>query len=183
MSEPFLGQITMFGGNFAPRGYALCDGQLLSISQNSALFSLLGTTYGGNGTSTFALPDLRSRLSIHMGRGPGLSDYSIGQASGEPSVTLMQATMASHTHSLVATIGPAGTGTVASGAVPATSNGPVSPAEFYADVEVGEPAVTKRAMNPAACGTAGGSQPHDNLMPSQCITFMIALQGIFPSRN
>ena len=102
----------MFGGNFAPRGYALCDGQLMPINQNSALFSLLGTIYGGDGTTTFALPDLQSRLSIHMGRGPGLSDYRIGQASGEPSVTITSPTMASHNIALVATTGPANTGTV-----------------------------------------------------------------------
>jgi microcystin-dependent protein len=182
MSVPFLGQITMFGGNYAPRGYALCDGQLLSISQYQALFSLLGTFYGGNGQTTFALPDLRSRLSVHMGRGAGQSAYTIGQSGGEPSVTITSQTMPGHTHSLVATTGDADTVTVGSGVVPATSNGP-NPAEFYATVDTGQPPLDKHAMNPAACGSTGGSQAHDNLMPSQCITFIIALEGIFPSRN
>lgn len=182
MSEPYIGQITMFGGNFAPRGYALCDGQLLSIAQYSALFSLIGTTYGGNGTTNFALPNLQSRLTNHMGRGPGLSLYALGQSAGTPQVTLTSLTMPGHMHMLMATTGPANTGTVGSGVVPATSNGSFSPAEFYATQGSG-PAVEKHAMVSAACGQAGGSLPHTNLMPSLCITFIIALQGIFPSRN
>jgi microcystin-dependent protein len=182
MSEPFLGQITMFGGNYAPRGYAFCNGQLLPISQNAALFSLLGTSYGGNGVSTFALPDLQSRLSIHTGAGPGLSTYVLGQSGGVPSVMIDMNSMPSHMHSLVATIGPANTGAVGSGVVPATTNGP-HPAEFYAAQIQGGLPLTPQKMNPAVCGTAGGSEPHSNLMPSQCITFVIALQGIFPSRN
>ncbi len=183
MSEPFIGQITMFGGNFAPINYAFCNGQLLPINQYQALFSLIGTTYGGNGTTNFALPNLQSRLSNHMGQGPGLANYAIGQASGVTQVTLTSQTMPAHTHMLLATKGSASTGAVGSGVVPATSNGPVSPAQFYADVETGEPPITRQPMNSAACGPAGGNLPHDNQMPSQCITFIIALQGIFPSRN
>lgn len=182
MSEPYLGQITMFGGNFAPRGYALCDGQLLSINQYSALFSLIGTIYGGNGTTNFALPNLQSRLSNHMGRGAGLSLYALGEAAGAPQVTITSRTMPGHTHMLVATTSDATTGTISSGVVPATANGPYT-AAFYANVEAGEPELMKHPMNAAACGPAGGNLPHDNLMPSLCITFIIALQGIFPSRN
>lgn len=182
MSEPYLGQITMFGGNFAPRGYAVCDGQLLSISQYSALFSLIGSVYGGNGTTNFALPNLQSRLSNHMGRGSGLSLYALGQSAGEPQVTLTSLTMPGHTHMLVATTAEATTSTVGSGVGPATESGP-NRASFYATVGVNDPPVDKFAMNSSACGSIGGSVAHTNLMPSQCITFIIALQGIFPSRN
>jgi microcystin-dependent protein len=182
MSEPYLGQITMFGGNFAPRGYAFCDGQLLSISQFSALFSLLGTTYGGNGQSTFALPNLQSRLALHYGQGPGLPSYALGQASGSPSVTLTTSTTANHTHSLIASQGPATTGTVGSDVLPATAGG-VAGVEFYATPMQGQPALTPVAMDNGVCGPVGGSAPHTNLMPSLCITFIIALQGLFPSRN
>ena len=150
MSEPYLGQITMFGGSYAPRNFALCDGQILSISQYSALFSLIGTTYGGNGQTTFALPDLRSRLSIHMGQSAGLSNYPIGQSGGEAAVKISSRTMAGHSHSLVATTGEADTGTVGLGVVPAKSNGP-HPAEFYADAEVNEPPLDKQAMNADVC--------------------------------
>jgi microcystin-dependent protein len=182
MSEPFIGQITMFGGNFAPRGYALCNGQLLSINQNQALFSLIGTFYGGNGVQNFALPNLQSRLSVHNGSGQGLSPYALGQSGGEPSVTLNRSQMPSHMHSLVATTGPANSGMVGSGVVPATSGGSHTPAHFYAAVPQGGQPLVPHTMNPAVCGNAGGSQPHSNLMPSLCITFVIALQGIFPSR-
>lgn len=182
MSQPYLGQITMFGGNFAPRGYALCDGQLLSINQYSALFSLIGTIYGGNGTTNFALPNLQSRLSNHMGRGPGLSLYALGQSAGEPAVTITSSTMPGHTHMLYASAGLANTGTVGSSVAPATSTGSHT-AAFYATEKTGEPPLTKHAMAAAACNPSGGNLPHDNLMPSLCITFIIALQGIFPSRN
>jgi len=182
MSNVYVGQITMFGGNFAPRGFAFCNGQLQSIAQNQALFSLIGTTYGGDGVSTFALPNLQSRLAIHMGQGPGLSNYVIGQSGGAPSVTLSTATTPAHTHTLVATVGPANTGSVGSGVLPATTGG-VANVEFYATPVQGQPALTPVAMNSGVCSNNGGSQPHSNLMPSLCISFVIALQGIFPSRN
>lgn len=183
MSEPFLGQIVMFGGNYAPNGYALCDGQLLPINQYSALFSLIGTAYGGNGQTTFALPNLQSRLSIHMGQGTGLSQYTIGQYGGAPTDTLTLQTMPGHTHTLMATTGPANTGSIGNTVFPATTNGSNSPAAFYANAEAGEPALEKHTMHAGVCGTMGGNLAHDNLMPSLCITFIIALQGLFPSRN
>jgi microcystin-dependent protein len=182
MSNVFLGQIVMFGGNFAPRGFAFCNGQLTAINQNQALFALLGTAYGGDGVSTFALPNLQSRLPVHFGQGPGLSNYVIGQSGGAPTVTLTTATTPTHTHSLVATVGPANTVSVGSGVLPATTAG-VSGVDFYATPVTGQPALTPVPMNSGVCSTLGGSQPHTNLMPSLCISFIIALQGIFPSRN
>lgn len=176
MSDPFLAEIIMFGGNFAPRGWALCDGQLLPISQNQAVFSLLGTTYGGDGRTTFALPDLRGRAAIHPGTGPGLSPYRLGQRGGAETVNLTTAQIPSHTHSASVTL-HANTGG-------GDDNDPTAryPGEgandFYADgqnVDMGAPSV--------AVGNTGGSQPHTNIEPYLCVNFIIALQGIFPSRN
>jgi|SRR6185437_259649 microcystin-dependent protein len=180
MSEPFLGQISMFGGNFAPRGWALCNGQLLPIVQNQALFALLGTTYGGNGQTTFALPDLQSRLAVHMGQGVGLSAYNLGQTGGVSSVTIDQTTMPTHSHTFNATTANAGAAAIASNLLPATPT--VTNAAFYA-MAPGAPALQGQTLAANSCGTAGGGQPHDNLMPTLSITFIIALQGIFPSRN
>lgn len=182
MSNVYVGQIMMFGGNFALRGFSFCNGQLLSIAQNQALFALIGTTYGGDGVSTFALPNLQSRLAVNVGHGPALSNYVIGQTGGSANVTLDPTTMPSHMHSLIATVGPANTGTIGSGVFPATTTG-TSNAQFYAAQVQGQPILTPVAMNPAVCSNAGGSQPHSNLMPSLCISFVIALQGMFPSRN
>ncbi|MBI1202384.1 MAG: phage tail protein [Rhodopseudomonas sp.] len=181
MSIVFLGQVTMFAGSFAPRGYALCDGQLLSISQNDALFALLGTVYGGDGVQTFALPNLKSRLSIHQGQGNGLPNYSLGQPGGSPNVTITTTTMPAHSHSLVATKGDANTGTIGSSVVLATATG--TGALFYAAEQAGKPPLDPVAMNPLVCSRNGGSLPHSNLMPSLCVNFIIALAGIFPSRN
>jgi microcystin-dependent protein len=183
MSEFYLGQITMFAGNFAPRAFALCNGQLLPVNQNSALFALLGTAYGGNGIQNFALPNLQSRLAIHVGHGTGLSNYALGQSGGTPTVTIDATTMPSHMHALTATTGPANTGTVGNGVVPATGVFNNNPADFYAAPAPNSPPPMPVAFNPGACLPAGGSQPHSNLMPSLCITFIIALQGIFPSRS
>lgn len=181
MTNVFLGQITMFGGNYNPRGYAFCNGQTLPIAQNQALFSLLGTTYGGNGTTTFALPNLQSRLSVHQGQGPGLSPYVLGQNGGVPTVTIDQSTTPTHTHLLTATTANASTATIGNTVLPAqptTGN----PPEFYANSQAGA-LLDFHPLNAAACAVVGQSQPHTNLMPSLCITFIIALQGIFPSRN
>ncbi len=186
MSNQFLGQITMFAGNFPPRGTALCNGQLTPINQNQALFSLLGTTYGGNGTTTFALPNLQSQLPVHFGQGPGLSNYDQGQTSGTPSVTIDQSTMPTHTHTFNATTTPAVSPSFDPTMLPAAA--PVAPAVpgwlLYA-FNNGNPVLTlvPHPMKPGVASTIGGSQPHTNLMPSLCITFVIALQGIFPSRN
>lgn len=169
MSEPFIGLIVAFGGNFAPRSWALCNGQLLSISQNTALFSILGTTYGGNGQTTFALPDLRSRAPVHAGQGPGLSDYTLGQSGGEEAVTLTANQHAPHSHGVSASTNP-------------TSKSPLNnlPAA-YGVVSYGPSADV--AMSPAMIQSQGQGQPHSNVQPYLTINFIIALEGIFPSRN
>lgn len=174
MAEPFIGQITLFAGNFAPRGWAFCDGQLLAISSNSALFSILGTTYGGDGRTTFALPDLRGRAPIHAGRGPGLSDRRLGQAGGSETVTLTAAQMPSHTH------------TARCNSAAGNSNEPVN---NVWSKDAGTASATYQSatadsnMNAAAIGNTGGSQSHDNMQPFQVLNYIIALQGIFPSRS
>jgi microcystin-dependent protein len=183
MAQVYVGQIMMFAGNFAPRGSALCNGQLMSINQNQALFSLLGTSYGGDGIQTFALPNLQSQLPVHQGNGIGLSSYAIGQSGGVASVTIDQTTTPTHTHTLNATQTTANSSTISTGVlpgVPTVANPPASP-EFYANA--GAVPLTPNVLAPGVCGQAGGSQPHTNLMPSLCITFVIALNGIFPSRN
>jgi microcystin-dependent protein len=184
MSSPFLSQILMFGGNFAPKNYALCNGQTLAINQNQALFSLLGTTYGGNGVSTFALPNLQSNLPVSFGQGPGLSFYNLGQVGGTPTVTLTQSTVPPHQHFLMASTSTSATtsSSISNTVLPGTPS--VSGAEFYANPpQPGQPALIPHPMAAAACSTVGSSQSHTNLMPSLCISFAIALQGVFPSRN
>ncbi|MGZ4280852.1 MAG: phage tail protein [Gaiellaceae bacterium] len=167
MAEPFLGMIIIFGGNFAPKGWAFCNGQLLPINQNTALFSLLGTTYGGNGTTTFALPDLRGRVPLHFGQGPGLSNYVEGQVGGVENVTLLTSQMPAHTHVQPATAGDETTNRP-NEAIPARGG-------VYAS--------TPDGSNLAATSSAGGGQPHVNLQPYLALNYIIALQGIFPSRN
>lgn len=181
MSNAFLGQITMFGGNFAPRGWAFCNGQLMPIAQNDALFTLIGTTYGGDGVTTFALPDLKSRLPVHFGQGSGLSSYQLGQASGTPGVTLNVAQMPAHNHMLEATTAAATSLRIGSNLLTGTVTGDSNALFYWAPQSGVQPVPTP--MAPGACSIAGGSMPHENLMPSLCITFIIALQGIFPSRN
>jgi len=182
MSNVFLGQIMMFGGNFAPRTFAFCNGQLLSIAQNSALFALLGTTYGGDGVTTFALPNLQSRLPIHQGTGTGLSNYQLGQAAGSPEVTITQSTMPQHTHVLNASTTNATAVAISGTVVPGQPTGSTAPL-FYASQQPNQPAPVPQLMDPRACSIAGNGLPHSNLMPSLCISFVIALQGVFPSRN
>lgn len=170
MTTPYLAQIQIFSFQFAPRGWAQCNGQLLPIAQNQALFSLLGTTFGGNGTTTFALPDLRGRVPMHWGSGPGLGNVSLGQVAGTENVTLLSTNLPSHNHlavasSLAPTVGAAANNTWATGG-----------AASYA-------ASGNAAMNPAAIGSAGGNQPHNNMQPTLTLNICIALQGIFPSRN
>jgi microcystin-dependent protein len=172
MSEPFVGEIRMFAGNFAPRGWALCDGQLLAISQNDALFSLLGTIYGGDGRTTFGLPDLRGRVPIHQGTGPGLSNRRIGQKSGQENVTVTTSQLPAHGHPLSASTAIASS-TDPSGNLPAnggSSNIYGSDAPF-------------QSLNAQAVTNAGGNQPHNNVMPFQCVNFIVALVGIYPSRS
>ena len=186
MTNAFLGQIAMFGGNFAPRTTAFCNGQTLNIAQNQALFSLIGTTYGGNGQTTFLLPNLQSRLPIHQGQGSGLSPYSLGQNGGVNTVTLTQQTTPTHNHTLNATQAITTTATIGNTVLPGQPTVAIAPANpaFYAFQGVPPlPVLVPHPMNAAACSNTGGSQPHPNLMPSLCISFIIYLQGIFPSRN
>src|SRR5262249_34756924 len=186
MSNAFIGQITMFAGTFAPKTTAFCNGQILSIAQNQALFSLLGTTYGGNGTTTFALPNLQSQLPVHQGQGTGLSNYSLGQTGGTPSVTIHQSTTPTHNHTLSATQPTTTTAAIDTTVLPGQPTVAIAPATpaFYAFQGAPPlPTLVRHPMAAAACSTTGGSQPHTNLMPSLCISFVIFLTGIFPSRN
>ncbi|HVZ41503.1 MAG TPA: tail fiber protein [Candidatus Kapabacteria bacterium] len=174
MAEPFVGQIIMAGFNFAPRGYATCDGQLLSIAQNTALFSLLGTTFGGDGRVTFGLPDLRGRVPIHQGQGPGLTNRTMGEVSGSETVTLINSEMPMHNH-LFST-------TNVSGAL-GQPNGNFLAASSSNQVAIYRPTSDGSTLNPQAIGLAGGNQPHNNMQPYLVINFCIAMEGIFPSRN
>lgn len=173
MSDQYLGEIRMVGFNFAPQGWALCNGQLLSISQNTALFSLLGTYYGGDGVTTFALPNLQSRVAIHQGQGQGLSPYVLGQNGGTENVTLTQQQMPQHNHT-IGTFGGPGNTTHPPGTVMASGT---------SDKVYTSSSPDGSTLNPGAVSQAGGSQPHSNIQPYLCITFVIALQGIYPSRN
>jgi microcystin-dependent protein len=177
MAECYLGQIQAFGFNFAPKGWALCNGQLLPIAQNAALFSLLGTFYGGNGVQTFALPNLQGRFPLHWGSGAGLPPYVIGEFSGTPSQTLLVSNMPIHNHALNASSASATTENPG-GNFPATAN---DPATFNPISVYGPTANT--TLNPTAIGIAGGSQPLSIMPPYLAVTFCIAMNGIFPSRN
>ncbi len=180
--EPFIGQIMAFGGNFAPRGWALCDGQLLPISSNSALFSILGTTYGGDGRTTFGLPDLRGRVAMHAGNGPGLSDRRLGAKGGSETNTMNVTQLPSHNHTLTVDVkqralADAGTTDDPSNAFLASnSNGDLTFAPTQ-DADMGAPVVT------AAAGNTGGQQPINNMQPFETVNYIIALQGIYPSRS
>jgi len=169
VADPFLGEIRVTGFNFAPRGWALCDGQLLPINQNTALFALLGTQFGGNGQTTFALPDLRGRVPIHQGQGPGLTPRTIGETGGAESATLNVAQLPPHTHTALAS-GGAQTTDRPAGAYPAVGG-------VYSTAA---PDVT---MAPGTIASTGGGQPLPTMPPYLTVNFIIALQGIFPSRN
>jgi len=180
--NPFLGMMFAFGGNFAINGFALCSGQLLAISQNTALFSILGTTYGGNGQSTFALPDLRGRAPISVGQGPGLSNYDLGQQSGAETVTLITGNLPAHNHGLMVSNTAGTTGVPANNTAfakgPATGAGPnATLAKMYTT------SAANIALTPPSIGMTGGGQPISTLPPTLVVTWLIALQGIFPSRN
>lgn len=172
MSEPFVGEIRMFAGNFAPRGWAFCDGQLLAVSQNDALFSLLGTIYGGDGRTTFGLPDLRDRIPIHAGTGPGLSPRRLGAKSGAEKETLTVNQLPSHTHTMKGSTGLAQV---------STPQGRVLGRTTGVDLYIGDPPSVNMAS--AAITGVGGSRSHTNLMPFLCVNFIIALVGIYPSRH
>ena len=172
MSEPFLGQISIVGFNFAPKGWQFCNGQLLSIQQNQALFSLLGTTYGGNGQTTFALPNFQGRAPIHVGNG-----FTEGQVGGEQTHSLIVTEMPAHSHAATATLDQA---TSASPAGNLLSSKGRRGKNVYGSVPANGEAVT---LDPRAISSIGGQQAHDNMQPYLVVNFIIALQGIFPSRN
>jgi microcystin-dependent protein len=171
MAEPFLGEIRLFPYNFAPKNYAFCQGQLLSIAQNTALFSLLGTTFGGNGQTTFALPDLRGRRAISSGQGPGLSNYSLGQVSGTESQTLTVNNLPAHNHG------------VHIFAVKDDPNANSPQNNLNANGNFYNTAAGDVQMKPPTCDNTGGNQPFDNLDPYLTLNYCIALTGIYPSRN
>jgi microcystin-dependent protein len=173
--EPFIGEIRIFAGNFAPRNWATCDGQLMAIQQNTALFSLLGTVYGGNGTTTFALPDLRGRAPMQYGQGPGLSPRDIGESGGVESVTLTQAQMPAHNHSLNAAVDPGDQKAPGTDRSLARSTGGAAYGAGSTDKEV--------TLNASALSPAGEQGlPHNNLQPYLPLTFIIALYGVYPAR-
>ena len=175
MSQPFIGEIKMFGGNFAPNGWAFCDGQLLPISENDALFVLIGTTYGGDGETTFGLPDLRGRIPIHSGQGPGLSNRILSEQLGSETTTLTVNQIPPHNHSIpgspsVGNSTGISNSTIAAGTIGRVYTNDNTPSNL------GD-------MNAGTITNVGGSQPHNNLMPYLCINFIISLFGIFPQQN
>ena len=182
-TEPFIGEVKIFGFNFAPRGYSLCEGQILSIAQNTALFSLLGTTYGGNGQTTFALPDLRGRAVIGQGQGPGLSDYSMGEVLGTQTTTLLTSNMPAHVHSGIGlnVQVPVSTG-------PGEDSSPVgnylavAPNDFYAAAPTGGQHLGQVQVGGTTAITGSGI-PFNNMQPILTMNYSIAMVGIFPSRN
>src|SRR4030095_8120939 len=171
MADPFLGPISIFLFSFAPKGWAFCNGQIMSIAQNQALFSLLGTTYGGDGITTFGLPNLQSRVPVSQGQGPGLSPYVLGQVGGEAGHSLTGQEMASHTH----------------GCATASDTTQISPQAHYWAPNTGGNAIYSAAsagiMSVNAVGLSGNSQPHPNTQPNLTLNYCIALVGVFPSRN
>jgi microcystin-dependent protein len=173
MSNPFIGEIRMFGGTFAPAGWAMCQGQLMAISQNDALFTLIGTTYGGDGQETFGIPDLQGRAPVHMGQGPGISqNYQIGEKAGVESVTLTTNQIPIHNHAVV-------TSTALANSADPTN-------QIYAQstqILVYTQDVATKFFAPTSMQPAGGSQPHDNMQPFLAITFILSLFGVFPSQN
>ena len=183
MTNAYIGEIRAFGFNFAPRSWMTCSGQLLSIQQNTALFSILGTTYGGNGTTTFALPNLQSRIGVGTGQGPGLTNYQLGQQTGIQSETLLNAEMPIHSHAPYSRIKP---GTADGHRVPVAG-------DYLTRLNVtttapgltwhSAPNVSATTLAPQAIGAQGGSQPHSNLQPTLAVNYSICIQGIYPQRN
>jgi microcystin-dependent protein len=170
--DPYVGEIRVVPFNFQPKGWAFCDGQLLPLSQNTALFSLLGTTYGGDGKSNFALPNMQGNVPIHAGQGPGLSLYDLGEEFGSDTVTLLQSEMPAHSHGFKA----------GSSLNQSTPNG-FTLGQNVAIFKLGSPTPTTTFMNPGMAGVIGSSFPHNNMMPYLTLNFIIALQGVFPPRT
>jgi microcystin-dependent protein len=174
MADPFVAEIRIFPFNFAPKGWAFCDGQLMPLSQNTALFSLLGTTYGGDGKSTFALPNMQGNAAIHAGQGTGLSLYDLGQSGGSETVTLLESEIPAHAHGILANINPSNLAAPS----PLRSYARSAPGTAYKATSANITAFSDQALAPA-----GGDQPHNNLMPYLTLNFCIALQGVFPPRT
>jgi microcystin-dependent protein len=174
MADPFVAEIRIFPFNFAPKGWAWCNGQLLPLSQNTALFSLLGTTYGGDGKSTFALPDLQGRAAMHPGQGPGLSLHDLGETGGSETVTLLESEIPAHSHSMKAVSEPGDLADPTGRSVARAGTG--SPFQTTTNTNIVQ-------MAPEALAPAGGDQPHNNLQPYLTFYFCIALQGVFPPRG
>ena len=174
MADPFVAEIRIFPFNFAPRGWAFCDGQLLPLSQNTALFSLLGTTYGGNGKSNFALPDLQGSAAMHPGQGPGLSLHDLGETGGAPTVSLLESEIPAHTHSM--RVHDLDLGEL---------NAPAADRSLAksTDATAYGPAANLVTMAPQELPPAGGDQPHNNMQPYLTLSFCIAMQGVFPPRG
>lgn len=172
MSNPFIGEVRLFAGNFAPAGWAFCDGSLVPISEYEALFTLIGTTYGGDGQNTFALPDLRGRVPVHQGAGPGLSNRTIGETGGTETVALTAAQMPAHSHALRGS-SAAATGSSPAGAVLAATGAVNSYSSNAAPTQ---------AMAAGALAAQGGGQPHDNMAPFLTVSYIIALFGIYPQQ-
>ena len=181
MSQPYVGEVRIFAGNFAPAGWMFCEGQLLPISEYETLFNLIGTTYGGDGVQTFGLPDLRGRIPIHQGQGNGLSPYVMGQITGTPSVTLIASQMPVHQHTVTAMQLPSG-GVVDRVAVPTSSTYLSESQPPNGVYDTASPAVNA-PFSPKAISLNGGSQPHDNIQPYLALNFCIALFGVFPTQN
>ena len=174
MADPFVAEIRIFPFNFAPRGWAFCDGQILPISQNTALFSLLGTTYGGNGQTTFALPNLQGKSAMHPGQGPGLSLHDLGETGGSETVTLLTSEIPAHSHTLRANN--------SDGTLPVPTNNVSSGPGADRDLFWYKNGTPNPQMNATALNVTGGNLPHNNLMPYLTMNFCIALQGVFPPR-
>jgi len=173
--DPFVAEIRIFPFNFAPKGWAFCDGQILPLSQNTALFSLLGTTYGGDGKSNFALPDLQGRAPMHPGQGPGLSLHDLGETGGSETVSLLESEIPSHSHTVMANAAVGNRTTPAANSISrVTGSTPFVP---------GSPAPPIITMSPNSIAPAGGDQPHNNMQPYLTLNFCIALQGVFPPRT
>jgi microcystin-dependent protein len=172
MADPFVAEIRIFPFNFAPKGWAFCDGQLMPLSQNTALFSLLGTTYGGDGKSTFALPNLQGNAPMHPGQGPGLSLHDLGEMSGTETVTLLESEMPAHSHA------------VSASQADGTSQSPAGE-KLATGVGIGQYAApgALTQLSPNALAPAGGSSPHNNMQPYLTLNFCIALQGVYPPRS
>ena len=170
MSSPYVGEIRIFAGSFAPAGWAFCDGQLLPISENDVLFNLIGTTYGGDGQSTFALPDLRGRVPVHMGTGSDGITYQIGEKAGVETVTLSTQQIPAHNHAFLASLGAPSSTDPTNGVI--AQSGQIH--MFTEDV-------ANKQMNASSLSPAGGNQPHDNLQPFLCVNFILSLFGVFPS--